>query len=91
MENLNSSFQKQIVSKKKQWREKMSGIISFLENFYTNYTMLLVVGSGLIAYFLDYKKMLKKNAQREAKISRFIGLTYIWGGILLYILVMFLG
>lgn len=66
-------------------------MIGYLGLIYTNYTMLLVVGSGLIAYFLDYKNMLKENAQKEAKISRFIGLTYILSGILLYILVMFLG
>ncbi len=69
----------------------MNGMISYLGLVYTNYTMLLLVGSGLIAYFLDYKNMRKENAQKEAKISRFIGLTYILSGILLYILVMFLG
>lgn len=69
----------------------MDGMISAIQGYYTFYTMLLVVGSGLFIYFHEYKNMLKKNAQKEAKISKYIGLTYTWGGIALYVLTIFLG
>lgn len=90
MEKLNNSLEK-VGWKKNFWRKNMSTIAKLLGDYYTNYTMLLVVGSGLIIYFSDYKKMVKQKAQKEAKISRFMGLTYIWGGILLYLFVMFFG
>jgi uncharacterized membrane protein YidH (DUF202 family) len=68
----------------------MKSFLNFIKNYYTLYAMLLVVGSGLFAYFVDYKNMERKNNKKEAKISKFIGLTYIIGGILLYILVIFI-
>lgn len=69
----------------------MREIVSEIRNYYTFYTMFLVIGSGFFIYYRDYKDMLKKNAQKEAKISKYIGSTYTWGGILLYILTIFLG
>lgn len=69
----------------------MNSFLDFIHNYYTLYAMLLVVGSGLMAYFVDYKNMERKDNKKEAKISKFIGLTYIIGGILLYIFVIFTG
>lgn len=69
----------------------MNSFLDFIQSYYTLYTMLLVVGSGLMSYFVDYKNMKKEENKKEAKISKFLGLTYIIGGILLYILVIFTG
>jgi hypothetical protein len=69
----------------------MGAVLKFLSDYYSIYTMLMVVGSGLVSYLLDHREMLKKDRQREAKISKYIGLIYIYGGILLFIIVSFIG
>ena len=69
----------------------MKFILDFIYQYYTFYAMLLFVGCGLVAYFVDYKDMKKKNNHKEAKISKFFGLSYVIGGIVLYIFVVFTG
>lgn len=41
---------------------------------------------GLLAYFIDYKKFTRTNdTRREAKFSKAIALTYIYGSIALFV------
>lgn len=65
----------------------MNGVFKILVDIYTPYTAALVVGSGVFAYFMDQKKLLKKKLKKEAKISKIMGLIYCVGGLLLYIVV----
>ncbi|HHT50800.1 MAG TPA: hypothetical protein GXZ78_04920 [Eubacteriaceae bacterium] len=68
----------------------MNSILKAIKNYYTVYTMFLVVGSGLVSYFIDYQDMKRKKYNKEAKISKTIGTIYIFGGIILFILASFI-
>ena len=69
----------------------MKLILDFIYRYYIFYAMLLFLGCWLVGYFVDYKGMEKKNNHKEAKISKFFGLSYVIGGIVLYIFVVFTG
>ncbi len=68
----------------------MNSILRFIKSYYTVYTMILVIGSGLVSYFIDYKDMKRKKYEKEATISKTFGSVYILGGIILLILVWFI-
>jgi hypothetical protein len=57
-----------------------------IQDFYGLYSVIIVVLIGLFEGFIDYKQLTEKKLKREAKIARYIGVTYAVGGIGLFIL-----
>ena len=65
----------------------MGNLLQTLGGMYSFYAMVLVVICGLFALFIDQKIMLEQNFQKEAAITRIVGMIYIGGGILAYIII----
>ncbi|MBF8982476.1 hypothetical protein IZY60_02890 [Lutibacter sp. B2] len=58
-----------------------------LKGFYNGYTFLLVLCIGLFILFVDRPNLMKKRLKREANICKWTGRTYIFLGIIAYIVV----
>lgn len=52
---------------------------------YSIYGMAVVVIIGLFCIFASHKELTDKKLKRDAKIARYIGITYVFGGVGLYI------
>ncbi|MCT4618955.1 MAG: hypothetical protein N4A62_06170 [Marinisporobacter sp.] len=57
-----------------------------MKDFYSFYVLFLSIVIGLFCLLIDCKTLKKKKLRKEVKICRFLGWTYIVGGILLYII-----
>lgn len=66
----------------------MVNIIGQFKELYSLYMMFLVIAIGLFTFFLDQPSLSKKKLKRDAKLARIIGLSYIIGGPLIYIILM---
>lgn len=67
-------------------------ILSELKNMCNLYCILLIIAVGLFTFFVDGKRLKesKDNKDKDSKIARVIGLIYIIGGPVLFIVVKFI-
>ncbi|WP_110939742.1 CLC_0170 family protein [Geosporobacter subterraneus] len=64
----------------------MNIIVKEVETIYSAPVMMLVIAVGLFSLLFDGPALKKKKLKNEAKLCRYMGLLYIFGGIGLYIL-----
>ncbi|MCR1899490.1 hypothetical protein NSA47_10885 [Irregularibacter muris] len=64
----------------------MGKVLDTIKGMYSFYTMVLLVGCGFFTFYVDQKIMLKKDLKKEAKVTKVVGLIYIIGGILSYLI-----
>ncbi len=48
--------------------------------------IFLLIGCGLFSYFIDRPELIRKSLDKEAKITKYIGVTYIIGGIAIFVI-----
>jgi hypothetical protein len=65
----------------------MTYIMEWLKYSYSPGFVLLIVGTGLGSLLIDTSEMTNKGLKREAWVARILGLAYVFGSILIYILI----
>ena len=58
-----------------------------IKSFYNMYIFLLILCIGLFIWLADGRRLKKKKLNREARMCKWIGLVYIFGGVVVYIAV----
>lgn len=56
-----------------------------IQEFYTFYMLFLTCSVGLFCLLVDCKRLKEKKLKKEAKICKWIGWSYLIGGIGLYV------
>lgn len=62
-------------------------IISWLAEHYDSGQMLFILGAGLGSYWIDGRLLQAQGFFREARLARKVGLAYMLGGSLLWLVV----
>lgn len=65
-------------------------MVLWLKYSYKPGFVLFIIGVGLGSFFLDASEMRSKGLLRETAVARWLGLSYIVGSILLYIIAEFI-
>ncbi|NLK98305.1 CLC_0170 family protein [Defluviitalea saccharophila] len=65
----------------------MELILKKFVSIYSIWPMLLTVGIGMFAFFVDYRSLKEKENLKEAKWAKRIGLVYMIGGAGLFIFI----
>lgn len=65
----------------------LAAVYKEVQGFYTFSSMLMVVAVGFYNLVIDYHSLKNKKLKREAKLSRIIGMVYIFGGIGLFVVI----
>lgn len=63
----------------------MDQYIQEFKSIYSVQLMILVLGIGVFLFFVDYKKLKKREYLKDANLSRKLGIVYVVIGIGLYI------
>jgi len=63
------------------------GIIDTLKSVFGAYVLVTIIAIGLFAFFVDAQALRSKKLKRDAKIARGIGLSYLIGGPILYLII----
>ena len=63
------------------------GIIDTLKSTFGAYVLVTIIAIGLFAFFVDAQSLGNKKLKRDAKIARGIGLSYLIGGPILYLII----
>lgn len=61
-------------------------IIGEIKSLYRIYVFFIVTAIGIFTILIDYKRFKKQGLHRDAKSAKIIGLIYLIGGPVLYIL-----
>lgn len=64
----------------------VKSIINELKELYSFYMIFLVVFIGLFTYFVDGIHLKIKGNMKESSLAKIIGITYMIGGPIVYIL-----
>lgn len=62
-------------------------IIDILKSIFGGYVLVTIIAIGLFAFFVDVQSLKNKKLSRDAKIARGIGLSYLIGGPILYLII----
>ncbi len=59
--------------------------VEWLGERYSVMVMVLVLGAGLVSYYVDRRQMQTRGLSKESEWARWIGLSYMIGGVLLWL------
>ncbi|MTI48873.1 CLC_0170 family protein [Sporosalibacterium faouarense] len=65
----------------------ISPFITELKSVLNLYFIFIVIAIGLFTFFVDGKKLSKNKLKKDSKIAKIIGLIYMIGGPLIFIIV----
>ena len=64
----------------------LKNIIGEIKSLYCVHIFLIVIAIGIFTILIDYKRFKKQGLHKDAKSAKIIGLIYLIGGPILYIL-----
>lgn len=64
----------------------MESILRFIKMRFSGYTLLLMLFSAYLLLFVDSKQLKQLNLQKEAKLSRILGIIYAAAAALFFII-----